>query len=61
MAQYPAQPFQRRCTKLVEHTLTTFLNFPEETLADMWLTKFRVLVDAYASDGGNEYKLPHSN
>jgi hypothetical protein len=45
----------------VEHTLTTFLNFPEETLADMWLTKFRVLVDAYASDGGNEYKLPRSN
>jgi hypothetical protein len=57
--------------KLVEHVLTTFSNFPEETLADMWRTKsptcgaqspgcYYVLA-AYASDGGNEYKLLRSN
>ena len=47
--------------KLVEHVLTTFSKFPEETLADMWRTKSRVLLAAYASNGGNEYKLPRSN
>ena len=46
--------------KLVEHVLTTFSKFPEETLADMWRTKSRVLLAAYASNGGNEYKLPRS-
>ena len=33
----------------------------EETLADMWRTKSRVLLAAYASNGSNEYKLPRSN
>ena len=47
--------------KLVEHVLTTFSKFPEEILADMWRTKSRVLLAAYASNGGNEYKLPRSN
>ena len=47
--------------KLVEHVLTTFSKFPEETLADMWRTKSRVLLATYASNGGNEYKLPRSN
>jgi hypothetical protein len=45
----------------VEHVLTTFSKFLQETLADMWRTKSRVLLAAYARNGGNEYKLPRSN
>jgi hypothetical protein len=48
--------------KLVEHVLTTFSTFLEETLADMWRTRSPMLLAVYAlSDGGNEYKLPRSN
>ena len=47
--------------KLVEHVLTTFKNFPVETLSDMWRTKTRVLKAIVACDGGNDYAIPRSN
>ena len=47
--------------KLVEHVLTTFKNFPVETLSDMWRTKSRVLKAIVACDDGNDYAIPRSN
>ena len=47
--------------KLVEHVLTTFKNFPVETLSDMWRTKTRVLKAIVTCDGGNDYAIPRSN
>ena len=47
--------------KLVEHVLTTFENFPVETLSNMWRTKSRVLKAIVACDGGNGYAIPRSN
>ena len=47
--------------KLVEHVLTTFKNFPVETLSDMWRTKTRVLKAIVACDGGNDYAISRSN
>ena len=41
--------------------LTTFENFPMETLSDMWRTKSRVLKAIVACDGGNGYAMPRSD
>ena len=52
---------QHHGRKLVEHVLTTFKNFPVETLSDMRRTKSRVLKAIVARDGGDDYAIPWSN
>ena len=60
-ARSTARPSVSDVKKLVEHVLTTFKNFPVETLSDMWRTKTRVLKAIVACDGGNDYAIPRSN
>ena len=58
---YPVIDTMQGRARAPPHRPTLHSKFPEETLADMWRTKSRVLLAAYASNGGNEYKLPRSN